>query len=288
MEGLVGSIWTHWHGHPDVLLGLAVLQGAYLLGVGPLRERYGLGDAVDPKMIATFTAGVLVILVSLISPLHVLSDSYLFSAHMLQHVLLTLVAPPLLILGTPDWLLRPLLRPNWSFRLARLLVSPLVAFGIFSLVFSLWHVPALYNMSIDFRGVHIGEHLLFIGTAVLMWWPLTSNMPELPRLSYPFQMVYLFALSVAQIIVFGMITFAPTPIYEFYVNAPRIWALSPLSDQQIGGLIMKLGGGLLFMTLLIVNFFRWYKLEESNDRDASENERNYGRHDGPALEDNQR
>jgi putative membrane protein len=216
--------------------------------------------------VATFTLGVLVIFVALLSPLHVLSDSYLFSAHMLQHVLLTLVAPPLLILGTPDWLIRPLLRPDLLLMAARLATRPVVAFVAFNVVFSIWHIPALYDVSVTNHAVHIGEHLLFIGTALLMWWPITSTMPELPRLSYPLQIVYLLMLSIAQIIVFGPVTFSREPLYEWYSNAPRIWSLSPLFDQQIGALIMKIGGGAIFMTLLIVAFFRWYRREEEQTK----------------------
>ena len=164
----------------EVVVGLALLEGAYLFGVGPLRERWNLADDIDPKKIATFTAGVLVIFFSLLSPLHLLGDHYLFSAHMTQHVLLTLVAPPLLILGTPDWLIRPLLRPNLSFYVWRFATRPVVAVLVFNLVFALWHVPDLYNLSVTVHAVHVTEHLMFIGAAMLMWWPLTSSMPELP------------------------------------------------------------------------------------------------------------
>ena len=261
-----GSIWAHWHGHPEVLIGLGLLQAVYLLGVGPLRERFGLADSVDPRQVATFTLGVLVVFVSLLSPLHVLADQYLFSAHMLQHVLLTLVAPPLLVLGTPDWLIRPLLRPDPVFIAARIVTHPVAAFALFNIVFSLWHIPALYNVSVTNHPVHVGEHLLFIGTALLMWWPIASTMPELPRLTYPLQMIYLFMLSIAQIIVFGAVTFASAPLYEWYASAPRIWSLSPLADQQIGAAIMKVGGGAIFMTLLIVAFFRWYRSDQEETR----------------------
>ena len=290
MDDAVGSLWTHWHIHPDALIGLGLFQGAYLLGVGPLRERYGLADKIDSRQVATFTAGVLVIFVALLSPIHELSDHYLFSAHMVQHVLLTLVAPPLLILGLPDWLIRPLLRPNWSFRLARLSTHPLTAFATFNIIFSVWHIPALYNSSVTNHGVHIGEHLLFMVTAVLMWWPIASNMPELPRLSYAFRMAYLFLLSIAQIIVFAPITFAREPLYQFYVSAPRVWGISPVVDQQIGAIIMKMGGGLLFLMLLVVIFFRWFNLEEDR-RQAETSEResyDYGPIDGPPLEDSPR
>ena len=287
MDEAVESVWAHWHAHPDALIGLAALQGAYLLIVGPLRERHRLADYVDPRQAATFTAGVLVIFVAIASPIHVLSDSYLFSVHMLQHVLLTLVAPPLLILGTPDWVIRPLLRPNWAFRMARVATFPVVAFALFNLIFSMWHIPAIYNTSVTHHWVHIGEHLVFIGAATLMWWPIVSTMPELPRLSYPFQLAYLFLLSVAQLILFAPITFSKEPLYEWYVNAPRIWDVSPLVDQQIGGIIMKMGGAAIFMPLIIVTFFRWFSQEEKRTRtEASEREgHGYYSPDRPELED---
>ena len=287
MDEVVGSVWTHWHGHPDALLGLAVLEGAYLLGVGPLRERYGLADESDPRQTATFTAGVLVIFVALLSPIHILSDNYLFSMHMLQHVLLTLVAPPLLILGTPDWLIRPLLRPNWAFLLARTFTHPVVAFATFNIIFSMWHIPNIYNLSVTNHGVHIGEHLVFIATAVLMWWPIASNMPELPRISYPSQMMYLFLLSIAQLILFAPITFSREPLYDWYISAPRIWNLSALTDQQIGGIIMKMGGGAIFMTLIIVAFFRWFNREEEAKKAEESESEHYGLYpaEGPDLED---
>ena len=261
------SILTHWHGHPDAILGLALVQGAYLLCVGPIRKRYRLADEADPRQTANFTAGVLVVLVALVSPIHVLSDNYLFSVHMLQHVLLTLVAPPLILLGMPEWLIRPLLRPNWSFRLARVATHPFVAFGLFNIVFSVWHVPSLYGTSVNHHSIHIVEHLMFMGSALLMWWPIVSIMPELPRLSQPLQIGYLFALSVAQIIVFAIITFAREPLYEFYVNAPRITGLSPVLDQQIGAISMKVASGVLFLVMMIVIFLRWFDDEERSTRE---------------------
>ena len=283
---MVESVWTHWHAHPDALIGLAALEGAYLFAAGPLRERYGLADRVDPRQTATFTAGVLVIFVSLLSPLHNLSDGYLFSAHMVQHVLLTLVAPPLLLLGTPDWMIRPLLRPNWAFRLARLATYPVVAFAAFNIIFSMWHIPALYDTSVTNHAVHIGEHLIFMAAAVLMWWPIFSPMPELPRLSYPTQIAYLFLLSIAQLILFAPITFSKEPLYQWYVEAPRIWSISPLADQQAGGIIMKMGGGAIFMALIIFVFFRWYNGEERSNRAEAEQdtERRYTG-ESPELED---
>ena len=125
--------------------------------------------------------------------------------------------------------------------------------------------------------VHVLEHLMFMGAAVLMWWPIASMMPELPRLAYPLQMTYLFLLSVAQLIVFAPVTFSSEPLYRSYVEAPRIWEISALTDQQMGGIIMKMGGAVLFLTLIIVLFFRWFG-EQERRREAEEAERGLEEH----------
>ena len=252
------SIWAKWHFHPDVLIGLAILLSLYLWIVGPGRVKFQLsGTPVASKQITMFTCSILIILFALISPLHELSDKFLFSAHMFQHVLLTLIAPPLMIAGTPGWVFKPLLKIKVIAWLARRLTHPITAFAAFNLTFAFWHFPALYATSVDFHFIHVAEHIMFISTAVMVWWPLMSSSEELPPLSEPAKMLYLVALSIAQILVFAPITFSDMPLYEFYVNAPNVWSLSNLADQQIGGLIMKVGGGVLFMALFIRIFLRW-------------------------------
>ncbi len=283
-----GSLWTAWQAEPESIVLLVAIEGLYLLGVGPLRERNGWADYVDPRQVATFTLGIIVLFLALVSPINTVSDGYLFSVHMLQHVLLTLVAPPLMVRGMPDWLIRPLLRPNWSFRAARAITHPIGAFLAFNIVFSLWHVPALYNTSLENNVVHVVEHIMMITTAMIMWWPLTSTMPELPRVSYPMQIMYLFGLSVAQIIVFGALTFAGQPLYQHYVDAPRILSISPLTDQQIGAIIMKVGGGSLFLGLLIVTFYRWFGQEERVRQANRRQRKSYLGDASPELEDNPR
>ena len=277
-----------WQAEPESIVLLVALEGLYLLGVGPLRERNGWADDVDPRQVATFTLGIIVLFLALVSPINVVSDNYLFSVHMLQHVLLTLVAPPLMVRGMPDWLIRPLLRPDWAFKTARVVTHPIGAFLAFNIVFSLWHVPSLYNASLENNLIHVIEHVTMIGTAMAMWWPLTSTMPELPRVSYPMQIMYLFGLSVAQIIVFGALTFAAQPLYQHYVDAPRIAPISVLTDQQIGAIIMKVGGGSLFLGLLIVTFYRWFGVEERRRQEARRQRLSYIRDAGPDLEDTPR
>ena len=258
--------WTAWHGHPSVIVGLIVLTGAYLMGVGPLRRRFGLADRVGAGQVSVFLTGVLVLVVALLSPLHELGDEFLFSAHMVQHLLLTLVVPPLLIFGTPAWLLRPLVRPPGVLRAARIATMPVMAFAVFNAVFVLWHMPALYDLTLREKGIHILEHLMFLVAAVIMWWPVLSRLPEIPRSSHIVQMLYLFVQPTVPSILGAIITFSGGVLYKWYAEAPRIWGISAHTDQQIGGVIMWIPGGLVFLLTLIVVFLIWASQEEAESR----------------------
>ncbi|MBI2855359.1 MAG: cytochrome c oxidase assembly protein [Chloroflexi bacterium] len=256
--------WWYWHWHPDLYSGLLLFTGLYLLYVGPLRGRLVWPDVVRPSrgQVVSFLAGVVVMLFALAGPVHELAESYLFSAHMAQHVLIILVVPPLLLLGTPGWLLRPILRFDTIMRLGKLFTHPVVAFALFNAVFAGWHFPVFYEGALRAQGFHILQHLLFMATAVIMWWPILSPLPELPRLNYPAQMLYLIFMSIAQTPLFAAITFSSSPIYSFYEAAPRVWGISPLADQQIGGIIMKLSWLVVFLPAICIVFLRWFYREE--------------------------
>lgn len=247
--------WDHWDVHPSVVIGLALFGGLYLF----------LGGARAPVWRqVSFWASVLVLFLALDGPLHDLSDTYLFSAHMAQHLILTLVYPPLLLAGTPAWVVRPLLRPRWVTALARVITRPLAAGIIFSATITLWHFPQFYEPAMRHHPLHIFQHLVFIATSVVMWWPVLSPVPELPRTSYPMQMVYLFVLGLPMSLVGALITLAESPIYQFYVEAPlRVWGLSPIADQQYGGLMMWVPGTLWFWGAMTVVWFRWAARDET-------------------------
>jgi len=204
-----------------------------------------------------FYSGLAVLFFSLNGWLHDLSDWYLFSAHMVQHLLLTLLVPPLLIAGTPGWMLRPALRYRPIAIVAHVLTSPKVCFATFQIVLAAWHVPALYNTAMASHNVHIVQHLMFMVAAVLLWWPILSPLPELPRLSYPMQMLYLFLTTIPMSVVAVYITYSDNLLYPAYAAAPRILGILPLEDQLIGGLIMWIPGGLLFFAVIAVIFYRW-------------------------------
>ncbi len=234
--------------HPTVVLGLVLLGGLYV---------YLGGLAAPRRRVAAFAGGLLVIFGALNGPLHDLSDSSLFSAHMAQHLLLTLLFPPLLLYGTPAWVVRPLLRPRWVMALGRVVTRPVAAAALFTGPIVLWHVPRFYEAALRHHELHILQHLVFLTTAVLMWWPVLSPVPELPRLPYPGQMLYLFLLGIPMSVTGALITLSGGVLYPFYGAAPRTWGLSALADQQIGGLLMWVPGGLVLWLAMTVVWFRW-------------------------------
>jgi len=240
------------------LIGLALQAGAYLACIGPLRKHFPGSEPVESARIQTFLLGSLVLFIALCSPIETLGDGYLLSAHMIQHLLITLVAPPLLLIGTPRWLFRPLLRLPLARPIGRLLTNPIVAFLSFNIVFAGWHIPAYYETTLRSTPIHALEHLMFIATATLTWWPVFSPMDELPRLPDPAQCLYLFLESIPPTILGALITFAGWVLYPTYARAPRVWGISPQIDQQAAGLIMWIPGALVYLLVLTVVFFRWF------------------------------
>ena len=243
--------WWRWSIHPSTVIGIAALGALYIWGSVRLRQQ----PTTSQKIF--FAAGLLVMFASLNGPIHDLSDDYLFSAHMVQHLLLTLAVPPLLLAGTPGWLLRPVLSPKYVAPIVRRLTRAPMAFVLFNLTIAVWHLPPFYNAAMAHHSLHIVEHLTFMAAAVLMWWPLLSQLPEFPRLAYPGQMLYSFLMSIPMSIVAVYIAMADHVLYPAYSAAPRILPLTPLEDQLLGALIMWIPGGLIFMIIMTVVFFKW-------------------------------
>lgn len=254
------SDWNRWDLHPSVVIGLVLLGGLYVFSGGLTSAR---------RQVASFVGALVVLFLALNGPLHNLSDTYLFSAHMAQHLLLTLVFPPLLLYGTPSWVVRPLLRPRWIMSTARVVTRPLVAATLFTAPIVLWHVPAFYEAALRHHNLHILQHLVFLTTAVIMWWPVLSPVPELPRVPYMLQMLYLFLLGIPMSVTGALITLSDRPLYPFYAAAPRVWGLSPLDDQQIGGLLMWVLGGSMLWVVMTVVWFRWSVWDARGDAEKA-------------------
>jgi putative membrane protein len=248
--------------HPSVVIGVAILSALYALGVGPLRRRLGGPRGVPWRPVTCFAASQLLLLASLNGPIHHLGDYFLFSAHMLQHLLITLVFAPLFLLGLPDWLLRPLVRPRVLFALGRWLTGPVVAFSLYNAALILWHVPVVYGLAMRDHDVHIAQHLCFMALAVIAFWPVAGLLPEFPRLSYLWQIGYLFVMQIPMVALGAFLTLAEQVLYPFYAAAPRVASWLPaLEDQQLGGLLMWLPGHLVLWIPMAVIFFRWSRAE---------------------------
>src|SRR5467141_1404461 len=237
--------WNRWNIHLSVAAGLVLLGGFYVY----------LGGLESPRrQVASFLGGRLVLQQALNGPLHNLSDTYLFSAHMGQHLLLTLVFPPLLLYGTPAHVIRPLLRPRWVMPVGRVVTRPLAAALLFTGPIVIWHLPALYEAALRHHNLHILQHLVFLTTALVMWWPVLSPVPELLRIP----------MSVTG----ALITLSDSVLYPLYAAAPRVGGLSPLEDQQIGGLLMWVLGGLMLWIVMTVIWFRYSVWDQRGDAET--------------------
>lgn len=257
-----------WHAHPDVWLLLGAVEAAYVMAV---RRRARAHPAEDPgwrRRAGFFSLGMLALWMGSDWPVHDLAEGYLYSVHMVQHLLLSLVAPPLLLAGTPARLLRRFLRPRPVEVAFRFLTRPLVALIFFNGVLLFTHWPAVVDASVGSEWTHFGLHVLLVASALAMWWPVLSPLPEAPPLAPPGQMLYLFLQSLAPTIPASFLTFGSTVLYPAYAAFPRIWGVSALSDQLVAGLIMKLVGGAILWAFIAVIFFRWHAQEERDGWDA--------------------
>ena len=251
-----------WQADPVLIGGLLALAFAYALAVGPLRARLAPGSRFDRGKALWFGAAVVLFYLVEGSPLHDLAERYLLSAHMLQHLLLSYVVARMFIVGVPDWLWRSVLLNRVMAPVSRRLLRPTVTFVVFALFFAIWHVPVIYEGALMNPFVHHVEHVVFLITAIMLWWPILSPLPELPRAPHLVQMAYLFTIPIAQLPVFAAITFSPDVVYRAYEIAPRVYPwLSPLADQALAGAIMKVMGLAFFSVPFTRIFFDWYRRE---------------------------
>lgn len=258
--------WSTFHAHPDVWLLVGLLVAAYL---GALRylgpKRVSLDEPiVTTKQKVLFFAGAAALWIGADWPMHELSEDYLFSMHMVQHTLFSLVAPPLLLMGTPKWLLRALIGPR-AMKVARLVTRPAVGLILFNAVIVVTHWPYLVDLSLRSEPAHFALHLVLFTSAAIMWWPVVGPLPELSRLSPPGKMLYLFLQSIVPTVPASFLTFSDGVIYKYYETVPRLWGIDVLTDQRMAGLMMKIGGGLLLWLAIAYVFFKWSAAEERQD-----------------------
>jgi putative membrane protein len=252
--------WRHWHNEPFLIGGLIFLTWLYAILTGPLRARLAPGAAYPTGAAVRYYGALVIFYLAVGSPFDQLGERFLLSAHMVQHQLLMYPAAVLFLLGLPAWVVRPVTAARSFQGLLRLLTRPLVAGTLYVAVYSVWHLPGLYDWALQDKVVHVVQHVMFFGVALLYWWPLCSPSREFPPISYAGQMLYLVVVVIGMTPVFAFITFSGDVLYPTYEYAPRIIAnFSPLDDQLLAGVIMKLGGMAVALLAFGVSFYRWYR-----------------------------
>ncbi len=257
----VVTFQVHWHPEPGVLDGLVVLTVLYLVAVGPLREWLSKGTPFPKKECGFFFLGVLAMFIAVGTPIEQIGESYLFSVHMFQHVILIYIVPVLFLLGLPDFVIRPIASMEWSGPLLRFFTHPVVAFLTFNALFYGWHIPGFYEWALRDPFIHMLEHATFIGASFLMWWPYMPPLKDQQPIHEGLGLLYILALSIAQTPIFAFLSFSSEVFYPTYARAARITHLSPIQDQILGGIIMKLSAALVMFLVLGILFFRWYRRE---------------------------
>ncbi len=257
----IGQVFgSSWDVHPTLLVAIGGLACIYVAGVFR-GQRSGYRLSVGQGSL--FAAAIVMLTLTLQSPLHHLADRVFFSAHMIQHLILVMFVPPLLLLGTPDWLIRPLLDRRWVARLGRHRMYAVVAFVILNVPFTYVHLPAIYDTLFGSELLHRITHMALLGMALITWLPMLSPLPDvLPRISQPAQMLYAFAQTLPGALVGSLLTLTDQVLYKHYGTGPEQFGVSALTDQQLGGLLMWVVGGTYWLVILTVIFFVWADREQ--------------------------
>jgi putative membrane protein len=252
--------------HLDVIFLCVGMLVAYWYAIKIWGPRIPYSAPVRRSQAILYCTGVLVVYIAGGTPIHELGENYLLSVHMVQHLLFTLVAPPLLLAGVPTWLWEALLVRKNVLPVARVALHPLVAIFLVNFILVVTHLPETVDYALTHHWVHFVVHVLLVASAMMMWWCVITNVPRLPRLSYPYQMAYLFVQSLIPSVIAAFILFSRNAAYSFYGTAPRIWGLDPVEDQQWAAFVMKIVGSLILWGFIGVAFFKWYEMHEKEER----------------------
>lgn len=258
----------------ELNLDVLLLCVGLVVGYVGLVRRYGtvmVGPGEQPatrRQQLWFGLAVLTLWVASGSPLHTLADQYLFSAHMVQHLLQAFVMAPLFLLGTPGWMLEVITRPRWLRSFLHTFGGPLVAGLAFNTVLLAIHWPLVMEAMVTDQAIHVSAHLLFVLVSLLMWLPVLSPSDAVaPRMNPLPRMGYLFGMTFLPTVPASFLTFADPeiPLYPVYGTFPRLWELPVGEDMLIAGLLMKSGAGFLLWGIITVMFFRWAAAEERKE-----------------------
>ena len=253
-----------WRAHPEVWVlvgGLSYLYWYAVTKIGPKAVPAGTAPVTIGQRM-WFVAAMLTMWLASDWPVHDIGEQYLYSVHMFQHLVLTMVLPPMLLFATPEWLLRLILGHGLVEKVFMRLTRPIIATVIFNALFVFTHWPVMVNNAVQIGWLHFGLHVLLVLAALMMWMPVAGPLPE-RRISYPAQMGYLFLQSVVPTVPAAALIMADGVVYTVYNKPYRLLGWSAVSDQQVAGLIMKLIGGFYLWTVILIIFFKWQKLKEA-------------------------
>jgi cytochrome c oxidase assembly factor CtaG len=257
-----------WFADPAVLAPLALMVWIYVRRFRQVRREAGHAGVrgAGPLQAVAFAGGMLALLAALVSPVDGLGSDYLFSAHMVQHVLLGDIAPLLLLLSLSRVIMRPATR-----RLARVeralgpLASPWTAIAIWLGTMYLWHIPGLYDAAAEHPLLHALEHASFFAAGLALWWPLIQPVPMRNGLGGMQPLAYI-ALAKGGLAALGLfLAWSSAAHYPWYENTPRIWGLSPVEDQNVAGVIMMVEQSLTLVLVMVWQFMRMLTRSEQDE-----------------------
>jgi putative membrane protein len=253
-----------WHLEPSLVIGALLVLGLYVYRTARS------ADIASDARVACFIAGWLAMFLALVSPLDNAAHR-LLSMHMLQHVFLTTIGPPLILLGLTPAVLEPLTRLPKLLRALKLLTNPAVSGSLFIVNMWFWHVPPIYETALDHLSMHIVMHVAFMATGLLFWWPVIQPLPQLGRVSEGARLLYLFVTGFPMELQALLFLASGSVVYDFYGRSPGLWGLPPLEDQQIAGLIMGGLGQVASFVAITWLFFRYLDREgtEASPRPGS-------------------
>ena len=245
--------------HPEVWLLVAFVIAAWWYAIrfiGPHAPEVRAGaEVVTKKQRRLFALSVVMLWLVSDWPIHDVSEEYLYSVHMFQHMALSYFLPPLVLLATPQWLFAAIIGSPRVGRVVGWLAKPVIAGVIFNVMVMVTHIPALVNRSVSNAPLHYSLHVGLVLSSLLMWTPIVAPDPAM-RIGYGGRMVYLFLMSVVPTVPAAWLTFAEGAVYKHYDIAVRVWGLSVTTDQQIAGAIMKTGGSIFLWSIIV---FLWFK-----------------------------
>lgn len=257
MLGVTFADPWRFQANPEVYVLVVFLVAAYIYSIrviGPRAVAAGQ-QVVSRTNIICFMGAMALLFAASTWPIHQIGEDYLYSVHMLQHMMLSYFMPPLVLLATPTWLMRLIVGTGRAYRVITFMTKPVVAAVLFNMVVMVTHIPPVVNSSVQSAPLHYGLHSLLVITALLMWTPVVGPFEEL-RISHAAKPIYLFLQSVVPTVPAGWLTFADGVVYKHYDQPVRVWNISVTDDQQLAGAIMKIGGSVFLWTLVAFYFFK--------------------------------